>query len=138
MNALIIALLLLGSDPTGRIRGHVRFPACMHPADLQVCAERRDGVSSCTSKLMLTEIGLAYTLEVAPGHYRVYSKSESTRPGYRAYFTNAVKCGLHLGCVDHVPVWIEVRPNKTLNGVDPDDWFAPTEVEPLEPLEPSV
>jgi hypothetical protein len=134
MNALIIALLLIGSDPTGRIRGHVHFPACMPPADLQVCAERSGGFSSCTSKLMLTEIGLAYTLEVPPGRYLVYSKSESTLPGYRAYFTNAVKCGLHLRCFDHVPVLIEVRPNRTLTGVDPDDWFAPQEA----PLEPSA
>jgi len=133
MNALIIALLLIGSDPTGRIRGHVHFPACMPPTDLQVCAERSDGFSHCTSKLMLTEIGLAYTLEVPPGRYLVYSKSESTRPGHRAYFTAAVRCGLHLGCVDHDPISIEVRANKTVSGVDPDDWFAPIDELPLEP-----
>ena len=133
MNALIIALLLIGSDPTGRIRGHVHFPACMPPTDLEVCAERKDGFTSCTTKLRLTEMGMAYTLEVPPGRYLVYSKSESTRPRFRAYFTNAVKCGLHLGCVDHVPAWIEVRPNKTLDGVDPDDWFVPTDIGPLEP-----
>jgi hypothetical protein len=133
MNALIIALLLIGSDPTGRIRGHVHFPACMPPADLQVCAERSDGFSRCTTKLMLTEVGLAYTLEVPPGRYLVYARSESTLAGYRAYFSKAVHCGLRVGCDDHAPVPVNVRANKTVSGVDPDDWFAPIYERPLEP-----
>jgi hypothetical protein len=105
----------------------------MPPADLQVCAERTDGFSSCTSKLTLTEIGLAYSLVVPPGRYRVYSASESTRAGYRAYFSKAVLCGLRIGCEDHEPIPVDVRANKTVSGVDPDDWFAPIGEVPLEP-----
>jgi hypothetical protein len=134
MNALIVALLLFGSDPTGRIQGHVHFPACMPPADLQVCAERGDGFTSCTTKLMLTELGLAYTLQVPPGRYFVYAASEDTLRGYRAYFSKAVACGLHVGCTDHEPIPVEVRAHKTVRGVDPDDWFAPMQA----PLEPSA
>jgi hypothetical protein len=133
MNALIIALLLLGSDPAGRIRGHAHFPACFPPPDLQVCAEGTDGSSTCTSKLVLTEVGLAYTLEVPPGWYLVYSASESTLPGYRAYYSEAVVCGLSVECDDHEPIPIEVRPNETVSGIDPDDWFAPKEPVPLDP-----
>lgn len=132
MNALVIALLLIGSDPTGGIRGHVHFPACMPPADLQVCAEREDGLLTCTSKLLLTEIGLAYQLEVPPGRYLVFSASQSIFPGHRAYFSRAVRCGLRVRCEDHEPIWIEVRANKTVSGVDPDDWF-PIEEAPLDP-----
>ena len=139
MKALIAtALLLIGSalgPNTGQIRGHVRYPACMPPEDLQVCAERNDGWHRCVDATELTEAGVAYTLDVPAGNYLVYSTSETYFPGYRAYYSKAVRCGLTIECHDHDPIQVRVRAGQIVKNIDPDDWFAPREI-PFD--EPSV
>lgn len=108
----------------GGVEGHVRYPACDAPADLEVCAERvGGGEATCTRLRAETPVGYAYRLELPPGRWFVYSVAPTDLPGRRAYFTRAVTCGLTIACDDHARIEVEVRAGATVTGVDPNDWF---------------
>ncbi|MEQ8979379.1 MAG: hypothetical protein RL846_15700 [Deltaproteobacteria bacterium] len=113
----------------GRITGELRFPSCNQTAPgLEVCAVPvdEDGDPTCTSDFAPNAAGqLTYTLEVRPGAYHVYATTPTIEDGrYRAFFSQAVRCGLEVACRDHTPVTIDVRAGKTVDGVHPSDWVA--------------
>jgi hypothetical protein len=83
----------------------------------------------------------SYTIVgVKPGTYFVFT---TTRPVqlapyckvtfYGAGFTKAVPCGLAVGCTDHTPIPVTVRAGHITTGIDPGDWYAPTNLFPAPP-----
>lgn len=122
---VVAALGMTSAVPSvGFIEGHVRYPSCTPPVDLHVCAEALDGSESLrTRKLRFTKDGYAYAIPVSAGLWRVYAATHSILPGYRAYYSRAVRCGLSVECVDHTPIVVEVKAGEVVSGVDPDDWF---------------
>jgi hypothetical protein len=130
MLSVVLALAISGNglEPsTGRgvIEGQLLFPACDVPADLEVCAESADGHLRCTSKLEFLAKTIAYRIEVPAGEYKVFARTESTLPGVRAYYTEAVRCGLDASCNDHTPLAISVRAGARVTSVHPADWAEP-------------
>lgn len=118
----------------GLIAGHVHYPACVPPADLQVCAVPVEGGEVvCTNHFDSAGGELAYLLEVPAGRWLVYASAPDTMPGVKAFFTEAVRCGLSVRCADHTRVPVVVRPGQLVDDVDPDDWFdqEPNEAEPV-------
>ena len=128
--AVWLALAIAGNGAEaahgqGVIEGALLFPACDVPTDLEVCVESTNGKLRCTSKLEYQKKTLAYRIEVPPGDYKVFARTESTLPGVRAYYTEAVKCGLDDGCTDHTPVAVHVSPGARVTSVHPADWAEP-------------
>lgn len=126
-----IALALLsvdaevGTTARATVEGRLLYPACTEiPADLEVCGEdQATGEATCT-RPFLTDQGYAYKLELAPGTYRVYAATDSARPGYRAYYSESVVCGLRAECSDHTPIALDLRAGDVRANVEPADWFS--------------
>jgi hypothetical protein len=110
----------------GTIEGRLRYPACTEiPADLVVCGEEaQNGVRVC-GRPYATVDGYRYRLQVPAGQYRVFAQTESARPGYRAYYSASVVCGLRVDCKDHAPILITAVAGQIQSGVEPADWFDP-------------
>ena len=112
-----------GTTSLGTIEGDLLYPACTDvPSDLVVCGESQTGERSCT-RPYLTSAGYAYRLELPAGNWRVYATAESARPGYRAYYSESVRCGLRADCVDHTPIAIDLVAGEIRGDVAPADWF---------------
>jgi hypothetical protein len=130
MGALWIAAMVLGlgAAPKGdraAIEGQLRYPSCSEvPEDLVICAEPASGggAARCVRPSTGAE-GAHYRLELPGGVYRVFATAETVRPGYRAYYSAAVVCGLRVGCGDHSPLEVLAVPGRTRGGIDPADWF---------------
>ena len=105
---------------TGTISGPLTFPSDYLPDDLAVCARIVEtGDQFCDAD----KSGATYSLTVAAGHYTVWAQT-GDMPGYQAFYTNAVACGLAVACTDHAPVVVEVAGGQTVEAVSPGDWYA--------------
>jgi hypothetical protein len=113
------------------IEGSLSYPSEGIPTDLTVCAQNLE-----TSKLYCTQnhltnkkylYGFGYQLIVAPGTYHVYSYLPTSAPSsyqnYKAYYTQAVICGLTVECSDHTPIEVTLTSGQRLQGIDPADWY---------------
>lgn len=125
MHMLRATLRLIRPDETSAaVTGPVLFPGCAPPDDLQVCAATTPGAApvACTSaRPRHGQEG--YRLQLPPGSYVVYARSPSVQAGLRAYFSNAVLCGLSVECKDHAPIQVHLRPGQVRRGVAPADWY---------------
>lgn len=120
--ATAFATLSISPAPaeTGRIQGAIRFPGCTLPEDLEVCARE---VDSSAPEICRSTPGNRYALQLPPGTYFVYSRSESL--DRVAYYDRAVVCGLRSKCGDFRPIPVTVTPGSDLENIDPADWFGP-------------
>lgn len=105
---------------TGTISGPLTFPSDYLPDDLAVCARNVEtGAQFCDAG----KTGATYSLTVAAGRYTVWAQT-GDMPGFQAFYTNAVACGLAVTCTDHAPVVVEVAGGQTVEAVSPGDWYA--------------
>lgn len=121
---------------SGIITGTLSYPSDHIPREIHICAEGvESGKISCTNE-HITQAGkdarTTYRLEVEPGRYYVYSilpESADFEPSsgvdYRAYFSEFVTCGSQASCPSHEPIVVEVQAGKTVEKIDPNDWYAP-------------
>lgn len=140
--AAIACLLLAGCDrPAGntqsidttlkepapaRLKGELSYPSDYIPNDMRVCAEDVEGGEArCDAQFSGQGGRRTYELAVPAGRYRVYATTRAM-PNYRAYYSEAVTCGLQAGCTSHEPIVVEVRDGETREGVNPQDWYADT------------
>ena len=108
----------------GTVRGTLLFPSEKKTA-LQVCAIPREGAEYCTQ----TGAGQTdYRFRVPEGLYVVYASDPEDESGGKAYWSEAVKCGLKAECKDHSPIEIEVKAGGETSA-DPQDWHASTTIE---------
>ena len=104
----------------GTISGPLTFPSDYLPDDLAVCARNVEtGDQFCDAN----KTGATYSLAVAAGRYTVWAQT-GDMPGYQAFYTNAVACGLEVACTDHAPVIVQVADGQTVEAVSPGDWYA--------------
>lgn len=139
--SVLIILLFIGISPTapqvfaqqtGTITGALSHPSDFNFPRMIVCAE---AVNSrrihCTDKRITNRRSRKFTfrLRVPAGSYYVFATivngddpADDAR-GYKAYYSEFVKCGLSVGCPSHEPIKVTVRAGQTLTGIDPGDWY---------------
>lgn len=113
-------------NKTGTIEGSLSYPSEGIPEDMKVCAVNiMTNKETCTSKQLKSSQytnGTGYKLEVPAGTYNVYAWT-SIMPDCKAYYSEAVTCGLESACTSHKPLSVKVTASKTTSKVDPADWY---------------
>jgi hypothetical protein len=109
------------SAPEGVISGSVNYPSEYIPAQRVVAFNVED--FSIYYFVETEQNKAAFSIPVPPGTYYVvsYVMDGSLAGGY----SQAVPCGLRVGCDDHSLIPIEVAPGATVSGIMPSDWYAP-------------
>ncbi len=111
---------------SGTIEGSLSYPSEYIPDNMMVCAQNQSsGDQYCTTKHLsgdkyLYKVG--YKIQVLPGQYLVYAQLPD-RNNLRAYYDEAVTCGLNAHCSSTKPIIIDVMTNQPLQEVDPIDWY---------------
>lgn len=106
----------------GKIAGSLSYPSDYLPNDLEVCAEdTTSGEVTCKGGFKDN----SYALELPVGNYHVWARTDDYEAGYRAYYNEAVRCGLDVTCADRSAIDVAVKAGETVTGVDPADWYAP-------------
>ena len=138
---ILMTCLLSGTSPTGPqasaqqtgvITGALSYPSDFDFPRMIVCAEAVDSKRiHCTDKRITNRRNrrVTYKLRVPAGDYYVFATivndddpAEDYR-GYKAYYSEFVKCGLSVNCPSHEPIKVTVRAGRTLTGIDPGDWY---------------
>jgi hypothetical protein len=113
--------LAIASD-AGTLEGSLGFPSEGIPKNMKVCAQNEETREIyCTKTHIKYKNGEGYRLGIPAGNYKVYSEVSGypDLEGYKAYYSDFVKCGLNIKCSSHKPVIVGVLPGKTTSGVDP-------------------
>lgn len=106
------------------LAGELSFPSDYLPKDMKVCIENVSTKrSSCNAQIKEQDGGWAYEFHVPPGRYEVWAETGEW-PGYRAYYSAAVKCGLTVECTSHKPIIIQLSGGERLTSINPQDWYA--------------
>jgi len=106
----------------GKIAGSLSYPSDYLPADLQICAEETtSGEVTCRGGFKDN----SYVLELPVGTYHVWARADDYEDGYRAYYNEAVRCGLDVTCNNRTAIDVAVKVGETVTGVNPADWYAP-------------
>jgi len=116
----------------GNIEGSLSYPSESIPP-MKVCIENpQKELITCTNKRIANKkytYGFGYTLSVPPGNYFAYAILENTKntasdlEGYKAYYSEYVKCGIKVECKDHSPIQFTVEEGKTTPQIDVTDWY---------------
>ncbi len=142
--SILVASLLMGgslmgskmpapAQKTAIITGALSYPSDFDFPEMIVCAEAINSKSiHCTEKRIRNRRSgkFTYKLRVPAGSYYVFATIvNSEEPiddvrGYKAYYSEFVKCGLSVNCPSHKPIEVSVRAGQTLTGIDPGDWYA--------------
>lgn len=139
--SILMTCLLSGNSATGQqvsaqqrgiITGALSYPSDFDFPRMIVCAEAVDSRRiHCTDKRITNRRSgkVTYKLRVPTGDYYVFATivndddpAEDYR-GYKAYYSEFVKCGLSVDCPSHKPIKVTVRAGRTLTGIDPGDWY---------------
>ena len=104
----------------GKIKGSYSYPSDYIPDDIEACVSNID-----TNQMTCgpTRSGDEFTFDLPPGKYRIWAQTEDNA-GYRAYYSQAVRCGLTASCNDHTPIVLNLEAGETIDGVRPHDWYA--------------
>ncbi len=105
MNIGTLMLTLFSVAPTaGEIEGHVHYPGCVAPPDIKVWAQSKQGIQR-----LLPSRETAATGSCSP---------QDTR----AFYTEAVRCGLQVSCIDSTVLIVEVLVRHVQTRIDSADW----------------
>lgn len=120
------------AQQTATITGELSYPSDFDFPRMIVCAEAvAAGSIHCTDKRIQNRRSnkVTYKLRVPAGSYYVFATVvngddpvEDVR-GYKAYYSEFVKCGLKVDCPSHDPVKVSVRAGQTITGINPGDWY---------------
>jgi hypothetical protein len=105
----------------GSIRGHLSYPSEFLPPQKIVAF---DTLTMAVAGVVTTMEGQGeYQLSVPAGQY--YVVAYTLDGGLAAGYTQAVPCGLTAACTDHSLIPVPVNSGASVNGIDPQDWYAP-------------
>ena len=76
----------------------------------------------CNAKQFQNRGRWFFSLPVPAGRYHVYASTDE-KPGYKAFYSDYVTCGLQRSCLSHKTIVVEVAAGETVRGVDPADWY---------------
>ena len=122
----------VSAQQTAIITGELSYPSDFDFPEMIVCAEAVNSKSiHCTDKRLQNRRSgkFTYKLRVPAGSYYVFATIVNGREpaedvlGYKAYYSEFVKCGLSVNCPSHEPVKVTVRAGQTLGGINPGDWY---------------
>jgi len=107
---------------TSNIEGIVSYPEKVIPRDLTVVVvEVHTG--KVYSQRNWDRTTMRYKIEVvAPGDYQIYALTNS-RKGYKAWYSEYVRCGMKEGCNSHQAITVHVDAGKNYDSVNPQDWY---------------
>jgi hypothetical protein len=114
------------------ITGELSYPSDFDFPQMIVCAEAVNSKSlHCTDRRLRNRRSgkFTYKLRVPAGSYYVFAtvvnglEPVEDMRGYKAYYSEFVKCGLKVDCLSHAPVKVTVRAGQTLTGINPGDWY---------------
>ena len=117
---------------TAVITGELSYPGDFDFPRMIVCAEAVDSRRvHCTDKRVQNRRSgkFTYKLRVPVGSYYVFAtlvngeEPAEDFQGYKAYYSEFVKCGLKVDCPSHDPVKVTARAGQTLTGINPGDWY---------------
>ena len=117
------------SEPlNGFIEGSLGYPSEGIPSDMEICAENKISKEIyCTTNHLQNSkytYGFGYKIEVPVANYYVFARTSwFGEPGYKAYYSSFVTCGMRDKCRSHNPISIAVSEGKTTSNVDPIDWY---------------
>lgn len=135
LTASLASVVLINSkasaQQTATITGALSYPSDFDFPRMIVCAEAVNSKSiHCTDKRILNRRRgkFSYKLSVPAGSYYVFatvvnSEEPEAFRGYKAYYSEFVKCGLSVNCPSHDPIKVTLRAGQTLSGIDPADWY---------------
>jgi hypothetical protein len=113
----------------GSIRGHLSYPSEFLPPQKIVAF---DTFTMAVAAVVTTMEGQGeYQLSVPAGQY--YVVAYTLDGGLAAGYTQAVPCGLTAACADHSLIPVTVNAGSIVNGIDPQDWYAPPGTFPAMP-----
>ena len=120
---------------TGGVSGQLMYPASGIPS-LRIVAFQ---VGASNVYHVDTALGKnTYELDgLPPGTYRVVAYTLAGggfNPGPVGGFSQMVPCGLKYGCNDHTLIDVVVTAGHVTTGVDPNDYYAPQETFPPDPI----
>ncbi len=117
---------------TATITGELSYPSDFDLPQMIVCAEAIDSRRMhCTGKSAQNRRSgrLTYKLRVPAGSYYVFATIVNGEEpvedfrGYKAYYSEFVRCGLKAECPSHAPVKVSVRAGQNITGINPGDWY---------------
>jgi len=124
--------LKVSAQQMGVITGALSYPSDFDFPKMIVCAEAVNSKHiHCTDKRVLNRRRnkITYKLTVPAGSYYVFATivngedAGESYQGYKAYYSEFVKCGLSVNCPSHEPIKVTLRAGQTLAGIDPGDWY---------------
>ena len=137
LSVLLDGAATAAGAPLGCISGIMLYPSDA-PPPVHVCAISS---SDPTSSRCIHLLGGQQRFRISGldrGSYVIVAyavtASVGARPQWRGGYTNAVKCGLRVGCDDHTLIEVKVQAEQECTtGVDASDWTSKADVFPQEP-----
>ncbi len=121
------------NSATGTIAGKLGYPGEGVPP-LNVYAIKVSGSGPAFYKVATTKNQSSYTLSnVVAGTYNVIAYPQDTTNKNVGAYSKFVTCGLNVSCSDHALIVVTVEADKTVNEINPFDWYAPAGTFPAEP-----
>jgi hypothetical protein len=111
------------AELTGTITGRLCFPSEYIPEMTIYARNVKTGKPFSTH---VKEGTAVYKILVPPGTYFVFVWTRPDEISRRSggLYSRAVPCGLNVSCADHRPIPVEVKPGRTVNHIDPCDFYS--------------
>jgi hypothetical protein len=112
------------------IEGSIIYPSSAIPADMVLHAENLEGEVQSFKLMKKAKANefvneLEFKIRLKPNKYYLYLTSDYEEvKGYKAYYTEFVKCGMKKECKSHKPILFNLERWDRINNIKLGDWYA--------------